>query len=218
MGPELTVIVGDASRLAAIRTGVQFPGRAMHFTTGNVTGAMESIRAYRPKLVAIDAIYAQTADGIAFADRVEALGVGIRLIVRQDGKWATTGRPVQAAPAAPPVIAGPANTRRAPRFRLRAPLDAVVESGHATLVNLSIHGAQVVSHPVLRPNQRVKVGLSDDRERLDLSAKVAWSCFEKLPSAAEPHYRVGLEFADAARQMLDEYLARYCSADPIPGP
>src|SRR5581483_10167748 len=47
MGPELTVIVGDASRLAAIRTGVQFPGRAMHFTTGNVTGAMESIRAYR---------------------------------------------------------------------------------------------------------------------------------------------------------------------------
>lgn len=238
-GLDFSVIVADPNRLQTIRTSVPLPGRVLQFTSGNIGSAMESIRAYRPKVVAIDAVFAQTPPGAAFADRVEEIpGITVRLIVRQDGKWTTTGRaphPAVSEPAAtaaassgltasePAIVlatiapaAPPANTRRAPRFKVLSPLGAIVESGPATLIDLSIHGAQLVSVPALRPNQRIKLGLADTDDVLNLTATVAWSCFERDASSPDPIYRVGLEFTGAAQKALDTYRQRYCAENPIP--
>lgn len=226
MGQEFSIIIADASRIQAIRAGVQLPGRVMHFTSGNSGAAMESIRAYRPKLVAIDGIFAQTPAGMAFADHVDAIGgISVRLVLRHDGKWTMTARQPAAPSAADAstivvpqtIVPAPAmNTRRAPRFSVRSPLEAIVEGGRATLVNLSIHGAQLVSVPALRPNQRVKVALEDTDDLVNLTAQVAWSCFERAASSPDPFYRVGLEFTGAAQQTLEAYRQRYCSAQPLP--
>jgi hypothetical protein len=244
MSSEIAIVVADVSRMAAIRERVQLPGRMMHFTAGNIASAMENIQTHRPKIVAIDALYAQTPSGAAFIDRVDALAVAgstIRLIAQHEGRWVTTPRggfemanasqplvsPALAAPAPQVVaavtgavaIAAPVaalNTRRAPRFPVRNPVDALVESGRASLVDISVLGAQIVSRPAVRPNQKIKVGLPDTDEMLNLVAHVAWSTFERPQADAEPHYRAGLEFTSAAQEALEDYRRRHCADQPIP--
>ena len=243
MPSDVTVVVADSARLPAIREGAQLPGRVMHFTSGSLASAIETIRTYQPKLIAFDAAFAQTSSGAAFIGRVEALsifGSAIRLLVEQGGRWVTTPRdaaipgPTQPAAAAPrPAVAivqpsivppspravtptAPSSTRRAPRFLVRDALNASVESGNANLIDISVLGAQLVSLPLLRPKQKIKIGLPDADDVLQVTANVAWSMFEVSPSQPEPYYRVGIEFTNAARQALEEYRRRYCGEQPIP--
>jgi hypothetical protein len=244
---DVSIVVADVMRLAAIRDGLVMPGRVMHFASSSLASAVESIRAYRAKVVAVDALFAQTSSGIAFLARLDGMGLpdkAVRLIVQNDGKWMATPRqepaivvadrkggalPQQNAIGSPkqPTVqslssvlasasfAPASNTRRAPRFLVRNPIEALVESGRANVVDMSVLGAQIVSLPVLRPNQRIKLGLIDSDNVLSLSAQVAWSIFEQTPTR-EVHYRVGIEFTDAAKNTLEEYRRRYCTDQPIP--
>jgi hypothetical protein len=172
-------------------------------------------------------------------------GITIQLLVEENEKWSavprgsarakiqsprpavTVPQPRIEKPSAQAVVAvsnsgaAPAqneivSTRRAPRFMVRNPIDVMVESGHASLVDMSVLGAQIVSVPALRPKQKIKVDLTDDNKTLSVIAHVAWSMFEKTPAQAEPHYRVGLEFTGAAQQALEKYRQRHCTAQPIP--
>jgi hypothetical protein len=233
---DISIVVVDATRLSAIRDGMHLPGRVLHFTPGNLSGALDSIRTYRPKLVAVDALWAQTLSGAAFIERVEQLRiveVEIRLVARLEGRWVTTplrvssgaGATVLVAAAPPSIVVAPdpaiaaaqaaaASTRRVPRFLVRDPLHAVVESGAASLVDISVLGAQVVSKPVLRPNQKIKIALPDTGDMLHVMALVAWSRFEKPHVDAQ--YRAGLEFTGAAQQALEDYRLRHCANEPIP--
>src|SRR3989454_7127053 len=52
--------LADASRLVAIRERASLPGRMMPFTSAALASAIASIQAYRPKIIAIDAIFAET--------------------------------------------------------------------------------------------------------------------------------------------------------------
>jgi hypothetical protein len=109
-----------------------------------------------------------------------------------------------------------ANTRRASRFKILESVNAVIENGQATLVNISILGAQVVSQPSLKPTQSVKILLPDLDETVRLTAQVAWATFEQPQPGAAPHYRAGMEFTDAAQEILEDYCRRHCSQDPLP--
>ena len=238
MPSEFTIVVADAARMPAIRAGLHVLGRAMHITSGNLASAMESIKNFQPKLVAVDALFAQTLTGAAFIERIEKLAIAdgeIRLIARIEGSWVTTSRGQRAGvgmPSAPAIVAAPqmaaasasvttahiaiVSTRRAPRFLVRDPLDVVVENGSASLIDISILGAQVVSGPVLRPNQRIKIALPDIRDLLHVTAHVAWSTFEKPKLVTDPHYRAGIEFTGAAQEALEDYRLRHCAIEPIP--
>jgi PilZ domain len=251
MPSDISVLIADPTKVAAIRETVSLPGRLMPFAGTALASALASIQAYRPKTIAIVSMVADTPSGTAFLEQIEPLvraGSSILLLAEQDGEWTATphgssggkggGRPrparpaggsesrivapsaqavaaVSTMPAAPP--SEPVYTRRAPRFLVRKPLDVVVESGHASLVDMSVLGAQIVSLPVLRPKQKIKVDLTDsDEKTLSVFAHVAWSMFEKPQPQAEPHYRVGLEFTGAAQQALEHYRQRHCTAQPIP--
>jgi hypothetical protein len=120
---------------------------------------------------------------------------------------------------APATITAPvkgANTRRAHRFKVLESLNAVVENRQTNLVNISILGAQVVSQPALRPNDRVKIALPDANDTVRLTASVAWSTFEQGPQGIETYYRAGMEFTDAAREILEDYCRRHCDDLPLP--
>jgi len=218
---DVSIVVADAKHLPSIRASVKLPGSMMHYTSGNVGSAMESIRAYRPKIVAVEENFADTFPGRAFIDRVEALdvaGCNICLITQDGGRWTTAARSASAVaptpPAIPtktPVVTPPASTRRAPRFAVKNRIDAIVDGGPAGLIDLSVLGAQIVSEPVLRPNQKIKLDLPDTSDLVSVVGMVAWSSFELAHSTQQqPHYRVGVEFSGAARDTLERYRLRYC--------
>jgi len=237
MPNDVAIVIADPACMGAIRETASIQGRMMPFGSNSLGSAMESVRAYRPKVVALDALVAQTPGGMTFLDRVESLGIPkckVVLLVEHDGTWSTlprsaagnlatsrtNGAPAtQAAAAAKPVAKAPievVSTRRVPRFPVRDSLDVTVESGCAHLVDISVLGAQLVSLPVLRPGQKIKVSLPDTDDTLDVVAQVAWSLFERTQLQVEPHYRVGLEFTDAAQQALEGYRQRHCTDKPVP--
>jgi PilZ domain len=235
MPSDVAIVIADPISMGAIRETASIPGRMMPFGSNSLGSAMESVRAYRPKVVALDALVAQTPSGMTFLDRVEQLGIPkckILLLAEHDGQWSTMPRgsagnltqarsagapaPSKRAVPARPAAAEIVGTRRVPRFMVRDSLDVTVESGCAHLVDISVLGAQVVSLPVLRPGQKIKVSLPDTDDTLNVIAQVAWSLFERPQLQVEPHYRVGLEFTDAAQQALEGYRQRHCADQPIP--
>jgi hypothetical protein len=186
-------------------------------------------------MVAIDALLVQTQQGLGLIKRVESLakaGCDIRLIARGNGNraWtitehdaqpttdeAPTGR-ASATPSRSAVVAAAktgTNTRRAPRFPMLDSLNAAVEGGQASLVNISVLGAQVMSQPVLRPGQTVKIALPDQDDMLRLTAHVAWSTFQQTKQGTMA-YRAGVAFTDAAQETLEDYCRRYGAETPLP--
>ena len=233
MPSDLTIVIADVTRMAAIRSGLPLSGRVVQFTNFNLSSALEAIKTDEPRMVAIDAELVHTQQGLGFIKRVESLakaGCAIRLIVRGNRAWTTTERDVPppteespigraaATPCRSAVVAAAktgANTRRAPRFPMLDSLNADVEGGQASLVNISVLGAQLVSQPVLRPGQTVKIALPDKDEMLRLTAHVAWSMFQQTKQGMMV-YRAGVAFTDAAQETLDDYCRRYGAENPLP--
>jgi hypothetical protein len=232
MPSDLTIVIADVTRMAAIRSGLPLSGRVVQFTNFDLSSALEAIKRDEPTMVAIDAFLVQTQQGLGLIKRVESLakaGCAIRLIVGGKRAWTITEPDAQPPIAEAPIGASAtpgrsavvdaaktgANTRRAPRFPMLDSLNAAVEGGQASLVNISVLGAQVVSQPVLRPGQTVKIALPDQHEMLRLTAHVAWSTFQQTKQGTMV-YRAGVAFTDATQETLDDYCRRYGAENPIP--
>jgi hypothetical protein len=234
---DITVVIATAARMLLIQGASVFSGRVVRFTDSKLSSAFESIQLHHPRFIAIEAQFAQSAAGQAFIERVERLGLrgsAIQLLVQTNGRWTATpygGQPasgmavtitdadrkgvVVPASSVKAAVKG-ANTRRAHRFKVLESLNAVVENREANLVNISILGAQVVSQPALRPNDNVKIVLPDANDTVRLTAHVAWSVFEQTRSGSETYYRAGMEFTDAAKEILEDYCRRHCDELPLP--
>ena len=57
-------------------------------------------------------------------------------------------------------------------------VEVMIDGNPATLVNLSIVGAQVISPTVIKPNQRLRLSLPDAVRAIRVAAGVAWAAFE----------------------------------------
>jgi hypothetical protein len=223
---DLTVVIADPFRLRAIRYMPPFTGRVLYFSDSNLGSAFESIRAHQPRVIALESNFAHTPQGRNFVDRVQRLPLSesaVHILSLTNGEW-TTRLPshaavttVSAAPRTPAAAAAASiNTRRVPRFPVLDPLAMKVDGLKMDLVDMSIMGAQVLSAPVLRPNQRLRVTLPDeDNSCLSVSAYVAWSAFELPKNALQPYYRAGVEFTDAAVQALEAFCKRHCANEPL---
>jgi len=218
MAPNVTVLIADAPKIPSIRAESPIAGSVLYFSDANLASALESIRALHPKVVAIESHFAESAAGRAFAGRLRALsltGSEVRLLARADGAWSTV--PLYGdvlLMAGTPAAA--MNTRRAQRFLVRDQAPAVIDGVATSLVDISVLGAQVVSEPVLRPKQRIKVTIVEDEAVLRFFAHVAWSVYEKPRAAPAPRYRAGMEFDQATEQALREFCRRHCAQDPLP--
>jgi len=83
-------------------------------------------------------------------------------------------------------------------------IEVTIDGNPASLINLSVVGAQVVSPTILKPNQRVRMTLQDPRGPIRVMAGVAWAAFE-MPKTG-PRYRAGIEFFDAESGNLDRFM------------
>ena len=218
---DLVVVVADALRLRAVRLAGHFHGRVLYFSDSNLISAFESIRAHEPGVVALEGHFAHTSEGRAFAERLQKMavpGLEVHLVTFTNGAWSTGPLSVPPPAAAAAAAAIAINTRRVPRFPLVNPLAMKIDGQSSNLVNMSVMGAQVLSAPTLRPNQKLKVTLPDEgNSLLSVTAAVAWSSFELPANAPRPYYRAGMEFTDAAVQALENFCKRHCSGQPLPG-
>jgi hypothetical protein len=104
----------------------------------------------------------------------------------------------------------PATDAHVPSTRSVARTDTpgviVAVDGHtASLIDLSIRGAQVLASLTLRPGQRVRFSLPSTPRPIRLSAIVKWAKFE-MPDGG-PRFRAGLEFSDAEHSAIGRFLS-----------
>ena len=110
---NISVVIATTVRMPVIQSVSLFSGRVIRFTDNKLAAALESIQLNHPRLIAIEALLAQTPAGKGFIERVERLGLrgsAIHLIVQSNGKWTTT--PYNVEPAAGAADAGGAHADR----------------------------------------------------------------------------------------------------------
>jgi hypothetical protein len=206
-----TVLIAATERLAALKARVPTDGELLAFSETEALAALLAITTRRPRLVALDSEFAASTRGAALIHRIQAdpdLAAADIRILSETSDTLLDGPPVVVA-ASP--VSGPLDqrgTRRAPRFRIPDVVGVMVDGNAATLVDLSTIGAQVLSGTILKPNQRVRIGLNDDHGAIRFNAAVAWAAFE-IPANSSPRYRAGLAFVDADSEAVDAFCLRH---------
>ena len=233
MSEAFTVIVGARQLHDALRDNAGATGDVLTFGDDEPLKALETIAVRRPRVVAVERLFAATSRGAALINRIKAdpalSGAEIR-IVAHDGTYARVS-PRRTPPAQPPPtvvsVAAPAVaveieavvepivppqpaandqysiTRRARRFRMLDGTEAQVDGSHARIVDLSTIGAQILSPTPLKPDQLVRIVLVDERGAVRFHGAVAWASYE-IPKGIS-QYRAGVEFKGAELKVLDTF-------------
>ncbi len=216
-----TVLIASPEHLPALKERDDLDG-AQVFSDAEALRALEVITRQKPTVVALERLFAATSRGAALINRIKAdpalSGCEIRIVAhdsaysrvsqRRPGEAAAPAAVAEPPPLPPPAAAAPLDqrgTRRAPRFRIADGVEVTIDGNPATLVDLSLVGAHVVSPTILKPNQRLRVSLPDSNRPIRFGGAVAWASFE-IPKGGAPRYRAGIEFFDADQTMVGRFI------------
>ncbi len=233
------VIIAALNLTPSLTERLADEGELLTFADTEPIQALQTILEQRPRLIVLERLFAATPRGAALINRIktdpQVSQAEIRVMSHTGDYTRVVSRGAIAEPVvvAPPVLAAASEsreyeaaappvavddtprqldwhgTRRAARFRIRQGVEIQLDGNPASLVDLSVMGAQVISGTILRPNQRVRISVPTDDFVMRFRGAVAWAKFE-LPKPTEPpRYRAGVEFADADAAAMDEYCSRY---------
>ena len=173
-----TVLIAPSEHLHGLQEQRGLKG-AQAFTDADANVALDVIVRDRPQLIALEKEFASSRRGMAFVNRIKAdpslAATEIRIVF----------------------------SRRAPRFKVSRETRVIIDGNPASVVDISMVGAQVISATALRPNQRIRMLLDADQS-VRFNANVAWASFE-LPLEG-PRYRAGIQFHDANAEMLTRLI------------
>ena len=214
--PSGIVLIASAEHLPSLQQRPEFAG-AQAFSDADALKALELISKQRPDVVALERLFAATSRGAALINRIKAdpslADCEVR-IVAHDTNYSRVsprrpGDPTSVAveePAEPPRGLDWKGTRRAPRFKMTDGIEVTIDGNPATLMDLSIIGAMVVSPTTLKPNQRIRMSLPQEPRAIRFSAGVAWAAFEMPKGKPAPHYKAGIEFFDADADAVSKFI------------
>jgi len=218
--PSEIVVIASAQHLPALQQRPEFAD-AQAFSDADALRALDLISRTRPAVVALERLFAATSRGAALINRIKAdpalAGCEIR-IVAHDSNYTRVSPRRPTDPNAPAAVAveelpleAPQNldwkgTRRAPRFKIVEGVEITIDGNTATLMDLSVIGAMVVSPTTLKPNQRIRVSLPQQPRPIRFSGGVAWAAFEMPKGRTAPQYRAGIEFFDADADAVQKFI------------
>lgn len=222
------VVIAASNLMPPLCERLSGEGELLTFADTEPIQALQAILDKRPRLVVLERLFAATPRGAALINRIKtdpALAhAEVRVMshtgdyTRQVAKPSVVEAPAAAVSAAQPASAIATEepprrldwhgTRRAPRHRVRAGLEIQLDGNPASVVDLSIVGAQVLSSTILRPNQKVRVSIPNDDFVMRFRGAIAWAKFELPDPTAPPRYRAGVEFTDADASALDEFCRK----------
>ena len=119
-------------------------------------------------------------------------------------------RKTGAPPEPPPYL----RVRQARRVKIQDGADVAVDGAHSTLVDLSTHGAQVLSSRAIKPNCSVRLQLPSSSGALSCEARVVWVLVEQGRDAKHALYRAGVQFTDVDMSELESFFAQHGLAEP----
>ena len=215
-----TVLIASPEHLPALKEREDLGG-AQIFSDVDALRALDVITRQRPEVIALERLFAATSRGAALINRIKAdpslSGCEIRIVAHDsaysrvsrkpgDGQSGAAAAAVAEAPPPPAAAAlDQRGTRRAPRFKIVDGIEVTIDGNPATLVDLSLVGAHVVSPTILKPNQRLRISLPDTARTMRFSGAVAWASFE-IPKGGAPRYRAGIEFFDADQASVGKFI------------
>jgi archaeosine-15-forming tRNA-guanine transglycosylase len=219
VAPLCTVLIAAPALLPALKERTAAEGNELlAFADSDALRALDVISKRRPAVVALDRAFAASPRGAALINRIKAdpalAGSEIRVVSHDGGhtrvvaaRNAENPSDLIALSDAPTQMAQAIDeegTRGAPRVTIAKGVELLIDGNAAILVDLSTGGAQVLSATVLKPNQRVRVTLSDAQASIRLNGTVAWATFE-IP----PRYRAGVEFVGGDSAAVEAYALRH---------
>jgi hypothetical protein len=211
-----TVLIATPDCLGLLRTHADFSA-ALTFPDSDTVAALEAITARRPKLVALERLFAASARGAALINRIRMdpalTSCEIRIVAHDAGPHPqaplSVAVPEPAPPMGPPAWGVPDGldahgTRTAQRFEMPANFEVMLDGNPGRLIDLSVGGAQLSTTLSLKPGQRVRLALPGAPRPLRLSATVQWAKFE-MPTEG-PRYRAGVRFLEADGDTLARFI------------
>src|SRR5580765_1370182 len=152
-----TVLIGASDLLPTLRQrAAADDSEVLTFTDLQALGALQAITQRRPQVVALERLFAMTSRGAALINRIKADPTLRESEIRVIAHNSDYSRVVPRL-APKPAALDQRGTRRAARFKMAGAVEALLDGNRATIVDLSIVGAQVVSTSVLKPNQRLEM-------------------------------------------------------------
>jgi hypothetical protein len=172
-------------------------------------GALETITHRRPKMVVLEQSFTSTSRGAALVHRLQTdqafQDVEVRALSQERlAQLPHLGTATSIVALTHRIQPRYRTARHAVRVKLERMVKAEIDGNPATLVDVSMNGAQVLTPSVLRPGQRVQMFLVAMR----VGATIVWAAFERAPAAAAPWYRAGMEFSHVGSQNLDQLFWR----------
>ena len=196
-----TVLIAARAYLGALKERSEFKD-ALAFSDTDALRAFEAIARQRATVVVVDASFAATSRGTALINRIKAdpllVACDVRVVAQEEThRFATAVEPTATVDGPVLTVPDPVTPNSTP-FAMLDGVELLVDGLSATLIDLSVDGAQVVSTASLKPHQRVRLTLPGSPP-LQLNGEIAWAMFE-MP-AGGPRYRAGVAFfsPDTAR-------------------
>ncbi len=220
--------------MPSLRDRLTGEGDLLTFADTEPIQALQAILEQRPRLIVLERLFAATPRGAALINRIKTdpqlghaevrvmshTGDYLRLVAKgtaADGPGETSSDGTDAAPAAAEASVATEEaprpldwhgTRRAARHRVRGGVEIQLDGNPASVVDLSIVGAQVVSSTILRPNQKVRVSIPNEDFVMRFRGAVAWAKFELPKPTSPPRYRAGVEFTDADAEAVEDFCKK----------
>ncbi|HEU4692613.1 MAG TPA: PilZ domain-containing protein [Vicinamibacterales bacterium] len=197
-----TVFIGSEPLLTAWSARAGETTEVIPVALTDLAAAIDTIGAAQPEVVVIEQAVAASVPGATLMDRLHneryLRGIEVRLLPPDRAADVISSGPGDLHPQTwLNVLAHalpPRPERRAARIRVTPDEQAFIDGQPVTLIDLSAVGAQVRSHAVLKPRQRIRLVLPPERGSVKAVAVVAWSTFEIGPT---PTYRAGVAFTRA---------------------
>ena len=195
----ISLIVFRPEILARLRQQFEQDDSIAIFDASETAPPVHVVEATAGMLLLVERTFAEDPTGIDFLERFREASstTEIRVFTEAVGGLPTL---LDQPPSHPSHLAVRAASqplrhtpgRRARRVNVPPETTAIVNGVMVKLVNISEHGAQVLSPEILKPGEHVHARLPDAPRR---RAIVVWSMFEMLRDTHRPGYRAGLVFA-----------------------
>ena len=211
------VLIGPAGAIPSLRDRLASGAEVQTFTDSQTPDALDHIVRSKPRIVALEIEFSATSRGTALINRIkddpELESCEVRVIAHDGAlnrvaKKRKSGSHITVAMAEPKPALDPTGTRRAPRTSIRQGIEIAIDGNIATLVDLSIVGAQVLSPKMLKPNQRVRLTFTDGSAVIKCSGMIVWASFE-MPKGMPTRYRAGIDLTTDDSKGLTAFAERH---------